>query len=281
MTLIVFLLVLSAAFAHALWNFIVKRATDRAPVLWLGLWVTNLALIPVSALLVLRDGFSARALPSILASGVAHAFYFVTLMRSYVDSDISSAYPIARGLGVGGTALAALLLLRERVTPAGGAGILLVCAGVLLIGLAGQAGRTRLQAAAWPLLTGLCIITYSVVDKLGVDAAHPLVYINTLQTLALALQTPFVLRRYGGSLRGIWRAQWKNSLLIGLGSTGTYLLILFAFRLERAAYIVAVREFSVVIAALLGVLLLRERLGPGKAAGILAIAAGLVFIRLG
>ncbi len=70
------------------------------------------------------------------------------------------------------------------------------------------------------------------------------------------------------------------SALIGVGAMGTYLLILFAFPLEQASYIVAVREFSIVVGALLGAVFLTERLTPPKILGIAAIAGGLILVRL-
>ena len=70
------------------------------------------------------------------------------------------------------------------------------------------------------------------------------------------------------------------SALIGLGVVGTYLLILFAFRLEQASYIVAVREFSVVVGALMGAVFLTESLTLPKILGIASIAGGLILVRL-
>ncbi len=68
-------------------------------------------------------------MPFMVGSGVAHALYFFTLMRAYAKTDISIAYPIARGIGVGGTALVAIWLLHEVISTKGAAGILLICIG--------------------------------------------------------------------------------------------------------------------------------------------------------
>jgi drug/metabolite transporter (DMT)-like permease len=281
MTLFVFLLVLFAAVTHALWNYFAKRVSGNFAIMWQGLWAANLALLPASVLLVLRGGFPVPALPYIAASAAAHALYFFTLMRSYELAEISSAYPVARGLGVAGTALIALAFLHERVSTWGGAGILAICVGVLAIGLEDAGTRAGLRLLVWPVLVGACTVSYSVVDKVGVAFSHPVVYINLMLVLSLLMLTPFVVSRYGSSLRATWKANWRASVLVGCGMLGTYLLILVAFRMERASYIVAVREFSVVIAALLGFVLLKERVTPGKAAGIAAITVGLLLIRIG
>lgn len=192
----------------------------------------------------------------------------------------SIAYPVARGVGVGGTTLAAVWLLGEVVSVKGAAGILLICIGVLTIGLVGRKITSGLQHMSWPLLVGLCTVSYSVLDKVGVFHAHPVVYINLSTMVAAALLSPYVFLRSKHKIGLAWATKWKMSALIGLGVTGTYLLILFAFRLEQASYIVAVREFSVVVGALMGILFLTERLTLPKILGIATIACGLILVRL-
>lgn len=280
MNLFVFLLVLLSAFTHALWNFFAKKASGNFPVLWNGLWIANLVLLPYSLSTIIDSGFPLSAMPFMLGSGIAHAFYFLTLARAYEKTDISIAYPVARGVGVGGTTLAAVWLLGEVVSVKGAAGILLICIGVLTIGLVGRKITSGLQHMSWPLLVGLCTVSYSVLDKVGVFHAHPVVYINLSTMVAAALLSPYVFLRSKHKIGLAWATKWKMSALIGLGVTGTYLLILFAFRLEQASYIVAVREFSVVVGALMGILFLTERLTLPKILGIATIACGLILVRL-
>lgn len=280
MKIIVFLLVLLSAFTHALWNFFAKKASGNFPVLWNGLWIANLVLLPYSLFLMIEEGFPLSAMPFMVGSGIAHALYLFTLARAYEKTDISTAYPIARGIGVGGTVLAAIWLLGEVVSTKGAAGILLICIGVLAIGLLGRRIGGSIRIMALPVLVGLCITSYSVIDKIGVAHANPVVYINLSTIVAAVLISPFVLLRSKHDLALLWARDWKTSALIGLGATGTYLLILFAFRLEQASYIVAVREFSVVVGALMGAVFLTERLTLAKILGIAAIAGGLVLVRL-
>ena len=60
----------------------------------------------------------------------------------------------------------------------------------------------------------------------------------------------------------------------------TYLIILFAFRLGPASYIVAARELAVVIGALLGLWLLQERFTLVKVAGMIAVVCGLILVKV-
>ena len=248
--------------------------------LWNGLWIGNLVLLPYSLLLIINIGFPLSAVPFMVGSGIAHALYFFTLMRAYAKTDISIAYPIARGIGVSGTALVAIWLLHEVISTKGAAGILLICIGVLTIGFGGRSVKSSLRHMGWPVLVGFCIVSYSVLDKIGVVYAHPVVYINLSTIVAAILISPFVLLRSKHNIGLVWANKWKMSALVGLGLMGTYLLILFAFRLDQASYIVAVREFSVVVGSLMGVIFLAESLTLPKILGIAAIACGVILVRL-
>jgi uncharacterized membrane protein len=276
----VFLLVLLSSFTHALWNFFTKKKSNNPLLLWNGLWIVNLALLPYSISRIFDSGLALSAVPFMLGSGIAHALYFYALMRAYMKNDISVAYPIARGIGVGGTTLAAVWILDEVVSAKGVAGILLIFIGVLTIGLIGRKIESDLRNMSWPFLVGLCIVSYSLLDKAGVIHADPVVYINLSTLMAAILLSPFLLLHSKGTIKLVLSMRWKMSALIGLGVIGTYLLILFAFRLERASYVVAVREFSVVVGALMGAVFLTENLTLPKIIGIAAITFGLILVRL-
>jgi uncharacterized membrane protein len=64
------------------------------------------------------------------------------------------------------------------------------------------------------------------------------------------------------------------------GSVKTYLMVLFVFTKGAVSYVVAVREFDVVLGALVGIVFLKERLIPAKLYAIVAITSGLVFIKV-
>lgn len=76
-------------------------------------------------------------------------------------------------------------------------------------------------------------------------------------------------------------------LLIGMGSVGSYLIILFAFQLALVGYVVALvgyvvalREFAVVIGACLGFYFLKETISPEKVFAIIIISLGLILIKV-
>ena len=279
MTGLAFALVLAAATFHALWNFAAKKVSGNLAVLWLGLCLASVLSWPLAFGLYRAEMFSLAGMACMLATGIIHAAYFSLVAQAYQRGDISLVYPVARGSGVAGTAVLACIWLRESLAVMGVVGILGICLGTALMGVVQRGRHQGLAAYLCALAVGLTIALYSVVDKLGVGLVHPIVYISAMSTLSALFLLPYMAWRRRPDCRRALR-QFKTYIgLIGVGSIGTYLMILFAFRLGPASYIVAVREFSVVIGALLGVLFLGERMSLRQALGMAAIVAGIVLVK--
>ena len=126
---------------------------------------------------------------------------------------------------------------------------------------------------------GLTIVCYSLIDKIGVGYVQPIYYICGMWIIATLMRMPFVVRQYGMELLATARAFYGYIALIGAASLATYLMILYAYTQGPVSYIIAARESSVVIGALLGWIFLKERLSAVKTIGILAIAGGLMLLR--
>ncbi len=205
--------------------------------------------------------------------------YYWSLISGYRCGDISTVYPIARGFAVSGTAACAFLFLKEDISAFGGIGVLIIAAGVITISIQRKLKKSDLKAVKYALFVGSAVIFYSIFDKIAVDYAHPVVYMNMKDLYAISIMTPFVFRRGFKEMKETVKVSWKYSALIGYGSVGTYLLVLFAFTLERAGYVSAVREFSIVIGSIFGFTFLNEKITANKIAGIMCIITGLVFIK--
>jgi uncharacterized membrane protein len=130
------------------------------------------------------------------------------------------------------------------------------------------------------LLEGITIAGYSLVDKTGVNLINPVVFIAVSNLVTILCLTPCVLIYHYDYLKECLEKDKKYSLIIGLGSTGTYLLILFAFKLSQVSYVVAAREFSVVIGSILGFKFLGEQYSFKKGLGIAAITLGLIVMKI-
>jgi len=128
------------------------------------------------------------------------------------------------------------------------------------------------------MLTGIMIAAYSLVDKFGVDAVYPPLYLYLLMGVCFLCLAPPTWRTHRKDLASTWRRHWRAVLVVGFCSLFTYVLVLFAFRLSKVSYVVAVRESSILLSALFGILWLGERGGVQKIVGALLIVAGGVFV---
>jgi len=277
MPTIAFLLILLAATFHATWNFATKKVSGDLAVIWNGLVLACLVFTPFIFFLSPDQMAFGAVYPHIIASGVIHAVYFFALAKSYRYGEISTVYPIARGIGIAGTALAAPLLLQENISLFGAIGIISICVGVLLLGL--KNGHQR-RSITYAILVGLMIVSYSIIDKLAVGMSHPLFYIYGYTVLYTLLLIPSVMATKRHELLSTWQRKKKYSLIIGLGSVGTYLIILFAFQMAQVSYVVAARELAVAIGAFLGVTILKERVTIKKVIGIIVIVIGMMLVKI-
>src|ERR1700712_1658249 len=107
MPLFAVLLVVIAAFTHASWNILAKRATDCRHFNWY-----------YSTAAVALRGFIPHvtwlAVALLAATAVLHALYSATLMRGYRAADLSIVYPVARGTGPLLSFVGAIVVLAER-----------------------------------------------------------------------------------------------------------------------------------------------------------------------
>lgn len=278
-------LVLTAAVLHSAWNALTKRAHSPLCFLWLASSLSGLLYLPLAVPRLVTEGLPAAAVPYVLATILLHALYFYALGRSYRSGEFSVVYPIARGLGVALVPLLALPLFDERLSGLGALGVGLVVAGIFGLHLSSRGWRTLWQRVGhagsgtwWAILTGLTIAAYSLVDKAGVARLHPVPYITLMFVGMNAVLVPIVLA--DGELRREWARNRSRILLAALLTSTAYLLVLFAFRLSKAGYVVAGREVSIVLSALIGGVLFKEGRVAPRLAGAAVVLAGVVCVAL-
>ncbi len=285
MTLKVFILILTAAVCHALWNFAVRKVTGNLVILWLALWAGLIMLLPILVdTLLTREAhtlYQPSAAWCVIASGVVHAIYFILLARAYEYGELSLVYPLARGSGIGLAALMARAVLHENISLHGACGIFLIFTGVLFMGVGMNRTIDSGKGYFFALSVGLSICLYSLIDKVGVAGMHPVLYIWLMVFLAATLLSPWILCTQKGRIAGTAMSHIPSILLIGGGSLGTYLMILFALTVAPVSYVVAAREFAVVAGAFLGFVFLRETITVPKVTAIVLITVGLVLIKIG
>ena len=261
-------LALGAAFLHALWNVLLAGSRDSVAATGALLLFGVLLLAP--AALVVGGGVSSDALPFVAASAVLELVYFVLLARAYRGGELGVVYPVARGSAPVLVLLAAALGLGKGVSWPAALGVFLVAAGVLLVGEPRRADRRDLL---FGLAIGVTIAGYTLVDSEGLDHAGPLPYLF-LVTAAVCVAYCGALLVSGGA-RGL-RAQLTPRMLLTAAATfGAYAMVLAALQMAPAAPVAAVRESSIVIAALMAWLFLGEERRLGGAA-VVAVGVALI-----
>lgn len=277
-------LVLVAAFLHATWNLLAKRAGSGGPeFVWLHGALSTLIYLPIVVVVVaiVRPHIGAAQVGFMLGSGTLHVLYFTILQRGYHEGDLSLVYPLARGTGPMLSTAAAIAFFGEHPTGLALAGAGCVCIGVLIIGGAGGRGPVA-PAVVFGLLTGCIIATYTLWDKHAVSSlAIPAVLLDWAANLVRAtLLTPRALRRMD-VVTEVWRKHRMEVIGVAILAPLAYILVLTALSVSLVSYIAPARETSILIGTILGVRVLKEgRLGV-RMVGAVAIVAGLACLALG
>jgi phosphonate utilization associated putative membrane protein len=279
----VVLAVLFGALLHASWNAVVKSGEDKALDTALIHVIGCVVAMPVLAVAGLAPS---PAWPWIAASLAVHTGYFIALAGAYKHGDLGFAYPIMRGLAPLLVALASGSIIGEALPLGGWLGVIGISAGVLLVGLSrgGLAGGSQGHALRWALLNAAIIALYTVIDGFGVRASgNALQYVATLFLVNSLPYFLLVMWRRGERRPQAWaymRGRWKIALLGSIASAGSYGIALWAMTRAPVAAVAALRETSVLFAALIGAQWLKEGFGPRRAAGTALIACGVVALRL-
>jgi uncharacterized membrane protein len=267
-------LALGAAVLHAGWNVLLAGSRDTGAAT-AGVLIFGVALLAVPALVT--GGVSAEAIPFIAASAALELVYFVLLARAYAGGELSVVYPIARGSAPVVVLVFGAIALNESVPLGAAVGVLAIAAGVLLVGLGAFPFRFARESAQPPrdllfgLAIGAVIASYTLVDSEAVEHADPIAYLCLVTAPCAALYPAVTRTRPDLSAR---------TALTAAATFGAFLMVLAAFRLAPAAPVAAVRETSVVIAALLAAVFLHEQVGPRRMGGALLVAAGVAAIVL-
>jgi drug/metabolite transporter (DMT)-like permease len=276
-------LALGAAFLHALWNVLLAGSRDSVAATG-ALLLFGVVLLAPAALLAGGE-VSAQALPFVAASAVLELAYFVLLARAYRGGELGVVYPVARGSAPVLVLGAAVLGLGKGVSWLAAVGVGLVAVGVLLLGLARSVGpfSHRIGGQEGPhsrdlvlgLAIGVAIAGYTLVDSEGLDHADPLPYLFLIAAVCAVAYNGALIA--SGRAREL-KAELTPTMLAAAAATfGAYAMVLAALELAPPAPVAAVRESSIVIAALMAWLFLGEE---RRLTGAMLVAAGVAAIGL-
>lgn len=289
MTPFVILIVLLSTFMHAGWNLLAHY--DRSESLFYRRML--IFIILVGFFPTLLSEIQAQSLPPlawlcVLGSGFSAGLYLFFLAKAFESADFSVVYPVARSLPV--IFIGIVDTLRGRpLTVWGWMGIGLVSLGCFLVpqrSLRSFSWRSYLTPTSlWMLLTALGTIGYTYLDKIAAEvvqrspataARYGYIYFAvSFIPYALFLRYSHLSKPQETTTQG----GWKLAILGAILSFGAYWLILWAYQLSPyASYIVAFRQFSIVIGSAVALTYYKESGLAVRLGGALLITGGLICI---
>ena len=277
MTVSVFNLVLLAAALHAIWNAVIKGTGDKTIAIGLvALGHMVLGLIG-AAILPLPD---IKVIPFIIASTLIHWGYYYGLTTAYKFGDLSLIYPIARGISPVIVTFFAFFWINERLSWVEMGGVLLISSGILFLGLRSLSNEKSIPALVFALTTGILIAAYSITDGFGVRLTeNPLSYIVWL-FIAEGFVVFYIFGRFRVRLLKSSFSEIMLGFFAGVISTVAYGLALYAKSLAPLGIVTALRETSVIIATLIGVLWFKEKPIGYRIGAASIVFCGIIFLAL-
>ena len=279
---LVFILVLAAAVMHAGWNATVKASGDQ--LMRTAIIMATPGLISVVAIFFLPPLDWSAAGRWLALSIAIHCVYYVMLLGALRHGDLSQVYPLARGSAPALVAIGAWFFAGEGKSWVEVGALVVLSCGLMALAFRtpGQIRRQGEQRAVlYALGTGLTIAAYSLSDGLGVRASgNAFTYIAWLFALEPLPLLAFVLWRRRGRLR----ESAKGNVVVGIGgglvAGGAYGIVMWAMSVAPLAHVVALRETSVLFAALIGTHILAEPFGRRRMAAAAIIVLGAMALQL-
>ncbi len=267
-------IVLLAAFFHAIWNAAVKSGGDKLLSI-AGIQIASVALVLPLTLVVGLP--SAASWPYLLISAALHLGYYLCLASAYRYGDFAQVYPVARGSAPILVTLVGVFVLHEAL---GGVQLLAIAGvvGGIMIFASRRLGAARHQRQAlWSALaTAGFIGAYTLADGVGgrLSANIPgyMVWMSILDGVPLVLYA--IYRRSWQAVRAL-KSTWRISVLGAVLSSAAYWIVVWAMTQAPIPLVSALRETSVIIAALIGAYYFKEPAGKRR-----IVASIVIFVSI-
>jgi drug/metabolite transporter (DMT)-like permease len=232
-------------------------------------------------LLFLVEGPAPASWPYLIGSVGVHHCYYLALAYAYRFGDLSHVYPIARGIAPPLVALVAWAFAGESIGPLGLLAILVISGGIVSLAFTDDGRLVALKPLVFGLLTGLTIAAYTLFDGLGGRVAGSVLgYIAWLFVIDAVPFSLLVAWRYHGRLGAALQACWRPAALGGALSVIAYGLVIWAMSFAPMAAVSALRETSVIVAALIGTRFLREPFGTRRVLAASVVAIGILLLQV-
>ncbi len=278
MSLNIFLIVVLAAFLHAIWNAMVKKEDDK----YFSLTAIVLGHVPISIVVIfLTPTLSFQSIPYIFASAIFLAGYEWCLLSAYRLEDYTKVYPIARGTAPVFIVILSLLLLNINISRFELIGILIISFGIIILGFQNIRTFKNYSAIVYAVATGIFISCYSISDGFGGRLSNsPLNYTAWLMILNAVFFS--ILLKIMNMPRVPLKVLNEGKKIFFIGGTLSYIVygtIVWAFTQAPVPLVAALRETSIIFALLIGTLFLKEKFTLLKAIAIFIIFFGVALLK--
>lgn len=226
--------------------------------------------------------------PIFAGAWVIHTIYKALQASALERGDFTLVYPVMRGTGPLVTVLAAGLVFGEVYSGLQWLGVGILLTGIFGLGAyniwkTGAERRMLANAIFLAVACGVSVAAYTTYDAYAIRAtADPFTFLAWFFMIDGFAMPAIVLIKSGGvrnipDLAGLARrgiiGAWVALLSFGL--------FMLATRIDKVGEAAVLRETSIVFAALIGWLFLKERVGPKRTALMVMISAGAILVEIG
>jgi len=280
-------LILCSTFMHAAWNLLARREESERLFFYRMLAIVSVIIFIPGVL----SEISARSLDKeawlcVTGSGCFCGIYLYFLARSYRSSDFTTVYPVARALPV--LLVAAGDVMRGRLpTPIGWAGMVLISSGCFFAPFDSFRAFTYrsyfTKAIFWLLITALATVAYTILDKIASEIIEQgpagAARYGCMFFLFAFASYGILLKIFHPAEKNTRSPGWKLPAVGGIFCFTSYWLVLWAFQMgQHASYVIAFRQFSIVIGILVAFSIYKEKVTPVRIISIVMITTGLFLI---
>jgi len=279
LTTAILLAVLGGALLHASWNALIKWEPDKLAASAAIAFGAGVVSLPIA---LFSPTPLAASWPLIAFSSVIHVLYFVLVGYALRHADLGVAYPLTRGSAPAFTAILAAVWLGEMLALSGWLAVGAIAAGVVTLSAdALLRGGLTARAAVLSFTNAAVVVAYTLVDGLGARlSGNSLAYVTWMNAATGALIAMIALAFYRESVTSKDRGFWLRALFGGTLALAGYGIALWAMTQAPIGLVAALRETSVLFAAILGVLIFDERFGPKRWAALILIVLGIGLLRV-